>query len=110
MSGSEARRPAPTTNSTRVASATDLAKQGRRPHAVGARGLGLRPEGVLVYAERSQGQAASPTENGSRTRQIGRTLESKTMPSHSKSLQSAKPQTKIGAAGRYDVRTGKFTN
>ena len=80
MSGSEARRPAPATNSTRVASATDLAEQGRRPHAVEARGLGLRPEGVLVYAERSQGQAASPTENGSRTRQIGRTLESKTIP------------------------------
>ena len=74
----------------RVTNAPDLAKQGWRPNAVEVSGSGLRPEGVLVYDERSQGRVAGPTAKVSQhtasarfaaraspsgdIRQIGRTL------------------------------------
>ena len=60
----------------RVTNAPDLAKQGWRPNAVEVSGSGLRPEGVLVYDERSQGRVAGPTAKVSQPRQIGRTLTS----------------------------------
>ena len=60
----------------RVTNAPDLAKQGWRPNAVEVSGSGLRPEGVLVYDERSQGRVAGPSAKVSQPRQIGRTLVS----------------------------------
>ena len=60
MSGSEARRPAPATNSTRVASATDLAKI--RPASKQERGRRVKtdPERVYVYAERVEAFSGGP--------------------------------------------------
>ena len=60
----------------RMTNAPDLAKQGWRPNAVEVSGSGLRPEGVLVYDERSQGRVAGPNAKVSQPRQIGRTLVS----------------------------------
>ena len=67
----------------RVTNAPDLAKQGWRSNAVEVSGSGLRPEGVLVYDERSQGRVAGPTAKVSQPRQIGRTLVSRDTPPHS---------------------------
>ena len=94
MSGSEARRPAPATNSTRVASATDLARQGRRANKNEAAAQRPTPNAYMYTRSGSRLSAAARYWQRVRTRQIGRTLESKTMPSHSKPLPSATPQTK----------------
>ena len=64
----------------RGTNAPDLAKQGWRPNAVEVSGSGLRPEGVLVYDERSQGRVAGPTAKVSQPRQIGRTFVSHDTP------------------------------
>ena len=84
----------------RVTNAPDLAKQGWRPNAVEVSGSGLRPEGVLVYDERSQGRVAGPTAKVSQPRQIGRTMVSHETPPTLLLRRDFTPRRRPGSAYR----------